>query len=435
MEPESRLLEIVERLYAAAVGEEDWDGPLSTLADYCAAESAALVRVDQSNERSSVVAPRADPDIIAAYNAQWWVHDPTIRATHKAPVGEITSLEDTGRKLFRRSAFHNEFWYRSGLGAERLAVNLNLSGSGFASCVVHAPAKRDVFEHESETRFALLVPHLIRAVRIQERLQRLSMENAVSTLPGNLPRRGLILVDGACGVLSADEPGEALLTDGSGLHFRRGILAFRDLRVHRLVRRAVAACAGHEPPPPFRSITWNRGDGLRPLVVEVLPWSSALSSLDLPGTRAVALLVFQESPTTLVSPERQERSNTRRQTVEPAAHSQTRAELFSAIARDIVANLGDCDITLSWLARRHGVTPRRIRDLFYAKNTSFTTYLLNARLDRAREMLTDPAFADKNVATIALDSGFGDISWFHHTFRRRFKMTPGEARKYWNARR
>lgn len=425
---DNHVLNIVDDLYAAALGERDWAVPLVALADFCGAENAALVRVDHAIGFSSVVAPRADPDVIAAYNAQWWAEDPTVKATSAAPVGHVTSLAETGRERFRKSPFHNEFWSRSGLGAERLAVNLALSDAGFASCVLQASARRDELDHHAERRFSLLTPHLIRAVAIQGRLQKLALENAVLTGLKEARHKGVIVIDAALRILFADRTAEAMLLNGAGLRLRAGRFGLADPRAQNLLQHAILACAGgYRDLANTRPVLWHRGAGRAPLMIEIMPWSSIAAFPDIAGARPVAILLIQDPQTNADS--RTEQAERSRTTVGARSPSRTRAELFAAITRDIAANLGEDGLSLSWLAARHNITPRRIRDLFYAENTNFTDYLLNARLDRARDMLTESAFSDVNIATIAFDCGFGDVSWFHHTFRRRFSMTPADMRK------
>jgi AraC-like DNA-binding protein len=52
----------------------------------------------------------------------------------------------------------------------------------------------------------------------------------------------------------------------------------------------------------------------------------------------------------------------------------------------------------------------------------------DARLERARAALADPAQRHRRVLAIALESGFDDFSAFSRAFRRRFGMTPSEVR-------
>lgn len=101
---------------------------------------------------------------------------------------------------------------------------------------------------------------------------------------------------------------------------------------------------------------------------------------------------------------------------------------IAAIKSDIHANLHDPRLSLTWLAGRHRMSPRAIRDLFYGEGTNFTEYLVGAKLDQAKALLSDPTHAMRTITAIAFDSGFGDLSWFYHTFRRRFGMSPSEMR-------
>nr|WP_256474212.1 AraC family transcriptional regulator [Lutimaribacter sp. EGI FJ00013] len=175
--------------------------------------------------------------------------------------------------------------------------------------------------------------------------------------------------------------------------------------------------------PGPRHIPWISRNGAPALSIEVLPWSWTLTSLDVAGRRPAAILLFHDLRAKAAPEE-----DNKNQGPVSRPRNRTRAELFAAVTQDIENHCDDSDLSLSWLASRHGISPRRLRDLFYAENTNFTDYLLNLRLERARDMLLDAGLANINVASIAFDCGFGDISWFHHTFRRRFKMTPTEMR-------
>jgi AraC-like DNA-binding protein len=110
------------------------------------------------------------------------------------------------------------------------------------------------------------------------------------------------------------------------------------------------------------------------------------------------------------------------------AKGSARVARLQRIKADIAANLARSDLSLDWLARRHTLRPRAIQDLFYAAGEGFTDYVRACRLDHAHGLLSDPRQATRNIAEIALASGFGDISWFNNAFRKRFGMTPSEAR-------
>src|SRR5690606_18818877 len=87
------------------------------------------------------------------------------------------------------------------------------------------------------------------------------------------------------------------------------------------------------------------------------------------------------------------------------------------------------DLTLTNVAKRQRVTRRYIHMIFELEGISFSEYVLEQRLLRALHLMTDKRFADWKVTALASEAGFGDLSYFNRTFRRRFGMTPSEARK------
>jgi len=105
-----------------------------------------------------------------------------------------------------------------------------------------------------------------------------------------------------------------------------------------------------------------------------------------------------------------------------------RAVRLRAIEADIIANIASRDLSIDALAARHGISPRYIRSLFQRADTSFTDFVLKQRLARAYRYLTNPQFTGYMISTIAFESGFGDLSYFNHAFRRQYGMTPSDAR-------
>jgi AraC-like DNA-binding protein len=75
------------------------------------------------------------------------------------------------------------------------------------------------------------------------------------------------------------------------------------------------------------------------------------------------------------------------------------------------------------------VTPRYIHKLFENEGLTFSSFVLGQRLSRAHRMLSDPRFADRNISTVAFDVGFGDLSYFNRTFRRRYVATPTDIKQ------
>ena len=106
------------------------------------------------------------------------------------------------------------------------------------------------------------------------------------------------------------------------------------------------------------------------------------------------------------------------------------APRLTLIQRDILARLDQPGLSLAAIARLHHLTPRQVQRLFAQQGESFSTFLTEARMQRARATLADPAQHHRRVLEIALDNGFDDISAFSRAFRRHYGMTPSEAREH-----
>jgi AraC-like DNA-binding protein len=111
------------------------------------------------------------------------------------------------------------------------------------------------------------------------------------------------------------------------------------------------------------------------------------------------------------------------------------AARLGAVKAAIREGIGRPDLSMLDVAATHGISPRYLRQLFEAEGQSFTGYVLEQRLTQAHAMITSRRFATEPISKIAFEVGFGDLSYFNHSFRRRFERTPREARaeaaRYW----
>jgi AraC-like DNA-binding protein len=104
------------------------------------------------------------------------------------------------------------------------------------------------------------------------------------------------------------------------------------------------------------------------------------------------------------------------------------AARLRAIMIDICAHLGDGDLSVAEVAQRQRVSPRYVHKLFENEGFTFSSFVRDQRLVRAHRLLSDSRLADRTIGAIAFDVGFGDLSYFNRTFRRRYGATPGDVR-------
>jgi AraC-like DNA-binding protein len=105
-----------------------------------------------------------------------------------------------------------------------------------------------------------------------------------------------------------------------------------------------------------------------------------------------------------------------------------RAARLGAIKSDIELRLCEPDLSIQWIATNNDISPRYVRKLFQDRKTTFSDYVLARRLERAHRLLLHRGQTANSIGAIAYACGFGDLSYFNRTFRRRFGMTPTDVR-------
>jgi len=110
---------------------------------------------------------------------------------------------------------------------------------------------------------------------------------------------------------------------------------------------------------------------------------------------------------------------------EIASRRGVRAARLEAIKADLTQNSA---LSLDQLAARQGISPRYIQMLFEETGATFSDFVLERRLNAARDMLTSPRYVTWSITAIALEAGFSDLSYFNRRFKRRYLMTPSDMR-------
>ena len=117
-----------------------------------------------------------------------------------------------------------------------------------------------------------------------------------------------------------------------------------------------------------------------------------------------------------------------REATEIAAGRGGRVARLREIKREIEQNLLSSGLSANSVASRLGLSSRYVRVLFEREGTSFREYVASRRLACAFRMLSDPTLQHLNIAQIAMEAGFGDLSWFNTRFKQTYGMTPRDVR-------
>lgn len=110
------------------------------------------------------------------------------------------------------------------------------------------------------------------------------------------------------------------------------------------------------------------------------------------------------------------------------AYGGIKAARLQAVLQDIALRIADPGLSAAAVGHRLGFSERYVQLLLEGAGFSFSGYVRELRLDRARQMLRDPLLAGKRVIDICELAGFSDLSYFNRTFRARFGQTPKDAR-------
>jgi AraC-like DNA-binding protein len=105
-----------------------------------------------------------------------------------------------------------------------------------------------------------------------------------------------------------------------------------------------------------------------------------------------------------------------------------KAARLQAILAEVARRFGETNFSLDDVAAALGISRRYVQKLLDGTGKSFTEHLAECRLERAFAMLTDPHHLHSAIIDIAFEVGFGDVSHFNRTFRRRFGETPSDIR-------
>lgn len=88
------------------------------------------------------------------------------------------------------------------------------------------------------------------------------------------------------------------------------------------------------------------------------------------------------------------------------------------------------NLTIEDFARHVGIHYREVSSIINSEfNTNFFEFVNEYRVNRAKQLLLDPAFARMTILDILLESGFNSKSSFHRFFKRYTGMSAAEFRK------
>ena len=111
--------------------------------------------------------------------------------------------------------------------------------------------------------------------------------------------------------------------------------------------------------------------------------------------------------------------------------SRTANALLANIKIYLNDNLMNAELNIQVTAEKFGISTRHIQKLFAADGTTFTSFLVNQRLENIAADLRLFGRHKVQISTIAYRWGFADFSTFYRAFKAKFGCSPSAFRARW----
>jgi DNA-binding CsgD family transcriptional regulator len=294
-------LPLVERLYDAVSEDEAWPGFLDGLAR----EVEGVVPGLYINERASdsPVFARVsglDPEWGRAYDAHYKGCDlrrPRIQALPAGSVFVGSALIDDGE--LARSEFYNDFLRPQGFFHIMGGVPLE-NDDVVAVLRIVRPRTAPPFGRREAALVHRLMPHLSRALRLQQRLAAATARRDEAAEVLDWFPTGVLLLDASSRVVAANRIAEEILAAGDGLRAGGDGLRATNPAESTLLRRMIAqsAMAPAVVDPNGGVLNLTRAAAARPLNLLVAPLRGKILAREAPRA---AVVVFVTDPERLPS--------------------------------------------------------------------------------------------------------------------------------------
>lgn len=242
MSEDSKLIALIDFIYAAVLDGDLWPTVLTELAEATGTMQAIIATMDRRTGTFASISRRAFPDLQASYKDYWAFRNPLWDNTESLPAGKVFTLDTLmPRQDFVKTPVFNEWWKTADYGFEMLGANLLVEDQmSSLICVVNARGS-DPPDSGQARLFEATLRHIARAARMHRQLWTLDVMHGAAPERFESLRQGAILVDAAANVLFANALARAVLDKGNGLVLKGGCLASTDGA--DTLQRLITSCA------------------------------------------------------------------------------------------------------------------------------------------------------------------------------------------------
>jgi DNA-binding CsgD family transcriptional regulator len=241
----SEQLRLVDRIYEGAFTDGGWAGALGDLAVAFRSETANIATVGLPTARLRTISfVGIEPGYQNSYNALAGL--PDMQRTYQRlaaliPARVVTDEDTVPGSGLLQSRFANEWLRPQGMHYHMIAI-CTPTRSEFGGYFFGRPKRAGAYEAAAVALLKVLQPHLARAMQVGLRLAiDTARARALDAFDGR--SEGVLLVDGKCGVLWANQAAEGLITAGDRLSSMGRALACHRADETCKLRQLVAGCS------------------------------------------------------------------------------------------------------------------------------------------------------------------------------------------------
>jgi len=241
----SAAIDVVSRIYSAALDESQWQRTVVALTAWIGGEVGCVqVRCLGPQPRVRLVHCGIDSSVEQAYQQYYQHIDPHLTRVAQLPRGRtVLSREVVGDEEFFSSEFYNDFFRPQGI-CDLQGAMLIRNASHVVTFATQS-SLRQRYDDQTRARMDALVPHLTRALEFVVRADCIASEQSALLAASQARHRGLLRVNAELAVLEASEQTLAWLSQHCGaLVARDGRLLASDAqdaeRLQLCVRSALA---------------------------------------------------------------------------------------------------------------------------------------------------------------------------------------------------
>ena len=304
MSTDDHISELIGLIYEAAVEPNGWLEVLRRIADLVRADSGLLGVGSYRRPSDGMAIPltlNVDPEQQQRWVESYLDQDVWWRAfSERFEDGVLTGAQCVEPHLLHTTELYNEVLVHAGI-EDGLFGGIARSPGSDAIAAFYRARHRERFGAREVDLLSTLLPHLRRAVRINDRFGLLESESAAARIVGGLVPIGIVYLDGHGHVLGVNSHAERLLDQEDRLLIRQRRLRTSSQSDDAALDAAIAMAQEPGAVPTGQLLPLTRSRPGSRIVMYVAPVPRMIERSRLSGHRGASVVVLITSTEALAS--------------------------------------------------------------------------------------------------------------------------------------